>query len=239
VRKVIGQHLERRLTADRGTVTGNLGRYGKAFGRAFHLSMGEQYLSLLSVLSAEQVNALFNRTMRSEDPGAELVALYEHALAADAVDRVAYVDAKTVLPESLLLLSDKMGMATSLEVRVPFLDNRVVDFVAQVPSHFRLRRFELKRLLKASLKGVVPDFVLTRSKRGFGTPMGAWLREDLKSMVTHILGQERLRKAGLFNPEVVRTMLAVHDERKEDFTEGIMALVVFELWRERFQVGMP
>lgn len=238
-RQAVGSQLERRLSADRGSVFGNLGRYGKALGRALHLSMGEQYLSLLSVLSAEQVNALLSRPLGSVDPGEELVDLYEQAAAVEPVDRLAYVDAKTVLPESLLLLSDKMGMATSLEVRVPFLDNRVVDFVAQVPSRYRLRRFQLKRLLKAALKGVVPDFVLNRSKRGFGTPMGTWLREDLKPMVARMLDPDRLRRGGLFNPDTVRTMLSVHDARKEDFTEGIMALVVFELWRERFQVRLP
>jgi len=239
MRGALGKQLERRLSADRGSVLGNLGRYGKALGRTLHLSMGEQYLGLLSVLSAEQVAALLSLPPGSGDPGAELIDLYEQAPADDPVDRLAYVDVKTVLPESLLLLSDKMGMATSLEVRVPFLDNRVVDFVAQVPSRYRLRGFHLKRLLKAALKGVVPDFVLTRSKRGFGTPMGTWLRQDLKPMVADLLEAGRLKRGGLFNPDTVRTMLAVHDERKEDFTEGIMALVMFELWRERFHVRLP
>ncbi len=174
----------------------------------------------------------------SRDPGAELIALYDQAPAVDAVDRLAYVDAKTVLPESLLLLSDKMGMATSLEVRVPFLDNRVVDFVTQVPSEYRLQGTHLKRLLKAALKGVVPDFVLTRSKRGFGTPMGTWLRQDLRPMVEELLDPGRLKRGGVFNPETVQTMLAVHDARKEDFTEAIVALMMFELWRDRFHMRM-
>lgn len=239
LRASLGAQLESRLKADRGSVLGNLGRYGKALGRTLHLSMGEQYLGLLSVLSAEQVAALLARPVGTNDPGAELITLYDHAPAIDSVDRLAYVDAKSVLPESLLLLSDKMGMATSLEVRVPFLDNRVVDFVAQVPSQYRLRGFHLKRLLKASLKGVIPDFVLTRSKRGFGTPMGTWLREDLRPMVEELLAFDRLKRGGMFNPATVQTMLAAHDARREDFTEAIMALMMFELWRERFQVRIP
>lgn len=239
IREAVGTQLEQRLSADRGSVLGNVGRYGKALGRTLHLSMGEQYLGLLSVLSAEQVAALLAKPRGGQDPGAELIALYNRAPATDPADRLAYVDAKTVLPESLLLLSDKMGMATSLEVRVPFLDNRVVDFVAQVPSRYRLRGLHLKRLLKAALTGVVPDFVLTRSKRGFGAPMGTWLRQDLRPMVAELLDPGRLKRGGLFNPETVRTMLAAHDEKKEDFTEAIMALVMFELWRERFQVRMP
>ena len=234
-RGALGKQLERRLGADRGSVLGNLKRYGKALGRTLHLPMGEQYLGLLSILSPEQVTALLS-CYQGKDPGRELIDLYDRAPAVDPIDRLAYVDAKTVLPESLLLLSDKMGMAASLEVRVPFLDNRVVEFVGQVPARYRIRGFELKRLLKAALKGVVPDFVLRRSKRGFGAPMGTWLRQDLKLMVADLLHPTRLKREGFFNPETVQNMLAVHDEKKEDFTEGIMALVIFELWRERFQV---
>ena len=85
-----------------------------------------------------------------------IVQFYNQPETADALNRLLYVDAKTALPESLLLLTDKMGMATSLEVRVPFLDNRIVDFVCRIPSHYRMQGFTLKRLLKAALKGVVP-----------------------------------------------------------------------------------
>jgi asparagine synthase (glutamine-hydrolysing) len=132
-----------------------------------------------------------------------------------------------------------MGMANSLEVRVPFLDNRIVDFVCRVPSHYRMRGFTLKRLLKSSLKGVVPDFVLTRSKRGFGTPMGSWLRTDLRPMVEDLLAEERLRREGLFDATVVREIVAAHDSGREDFTEAIFSLLTFQIWRERFQVTLP
>jgi asparagine synthase (glutamine-hydrolysing) len=129
-----------------------------------------------------------------------------------------------------------MGMATSLEVRVPFLDNRVVDFVRQCPSHYRMRGFTLKRLLKSALKGVVPDFVLTRSKRGFGGPMGAWLKTDLRPLVSQLLDPGRLKQGGLLNPDSVRRILVAHDAGTEDYTEAIMALLVFEIWREQFKV---
>ena len=128
----------------------------------------------------------------------------------DPLNRLLYVDAKTALSESLLLLTDKMGMATSLEVRVPFLDNRLVDFVCALPAQYRMQGFNLKRLLKASLKGVVPDLVLNRSKRGFGTPMGTWLRTDLRPMVGDLLAQERLGRDGLFNVDFVKSLLSAH-----------------------------
>jgi asparagine synthase (glutamine-hydrolysing) len=201
--------------------------------------MGQQYVGLLSVLSVELVDALLNRPAPGPDPGGDLIELYDRAGVATPLDRLMYVDAKTVLPESLLLLTDKMGMANSLEVRVPFLDNRVVDFVRRVPAHYRVRGWTLKRLLKAALRGIVPDFVLDRSKRGFGGPMGAWLRTDLRPLITQVLAKDRLRRDGILNGEVVASVLAAHDAGKEDHTEAILACLVFELWRERFKVALP
>jgi asparagine synthase (glutamine-hydrolysing) len=235
-RRVAGNTIEGLLHADRGTVRGNLARYAKAWTRTLHLPLGEQYLGLLSVLSAESVGALLKPYQASRDPGQELVRYFNEAPARSPIDRLAYVDAKGPLPESLLLFTDKMGMATSLEVRVPFLDNRVVDFVRHCPSHYRMRGFTLKRLLKAAVEGVVPDFVLTRSKRGFGGPMGAWLKKDLRPLVSQLLDPGRLRQGGLLNPDSVSHIVDAHDAGHEDYTEAIMALLVFEIWREQFKV---
>ncbi|HEY7217439.1 MAG TPA: asparagine synthase (glutamine-hydrolyzing) [Candidatus Binatia bacterium] len=226
------------LPADRGTVLGNLGRYAQALGRTLHLPLGEQYLGLISVLSAEHVASLMKSDRASEDPGAGLVKLFDRVRQSDGLDQMLYADLKTVLPESLLLLTDKMGMAASLEVRVPFLDNRIVDFVSRVPSIYRQRGFALKRLLKSAIKGLVPDFVLERSKRGFGTPMGTWLRSDLRPMVADLLENGKLRHDGLLDAGVVRQILQAHDAGRVDFTEPIFALITFELWRQNFRVGL-
>lgn len=235
-RKGVGRGLSC-LRADRGTVWGNLGRYAKAWGRSLHLPMGEQYLDLVSVLPTDRVRALLKPCQGTIDPAYEVVALFDRVQAPTSLDRLLYVDLKTVLPESLLLLTDKMGMASSLEVRVPFLDNRLVDFIGRVPSRYRLHGFSLKRLLKEAVKGVVPDFVLTRSKRGFGTPMGTWLRTDLQPMVMDLLDSSRLRREGLFNADVVKDLLAAHQSGQEDCTEPIVALLTFELWRQQFRVS--
>lgn len=237
--QTLGEGLSRCMRADRGSAWGNLGRYAKAWGRTLHLPLGEQYLGLIAVLSSEHVTALLRPWQASQDPGADVVALYGQGTALNPLDRLLRVDAKTVLPESLLLLTDKMGMAASLEVRVPFLDNHVVDFVCRVPSHYRLRGLTLKRLLKTALKGVVPDFVLTRPKRGFGTPMGAWLRTDLRPLVADLLEESRLQRGGLFNGALVRDIVVAHEAGHEDFTEAIVALLTFEMWRECFGVKAP
>jgi asparagine synthase (glutamine-hydrolysing) len=237
-RRELGALLARGLHADRATVMGNLGRYAKAWGRNAHLPLAQQYLGLVSVLSSEQVEALLGRSGLAVRAEADFGDNFERIAGLDPVDALLYVDAKTALPESLLLLTDKMGMATSLEVRVPFLDNRVLDFVQRIPSHYRLRGIALKRLLKAALRGIVPDFVLKRSKRGFGTPMGTWLRGDLKPLVDDMLQDARLRRVGLFNADTVRRMRAAHNAGEEDHTEAIFALLAFEVWREQFGVSV-
>src|SRR5262245_33487048 len=188
-RRTLGSCLSDGLSADRGTFWGNMRRYTKAWGRTIHLPVAEQYIELISVLSAKQVATLLKPDGFINDPEEMIVQFYNHPETGDALNRLLYVDVKTALPESLLLLTDKMGMATSLEVRVPFLDNRIVDFICRIPGDYRMRGFTLKRLLKAALKGVVPDLVLNRAKRGFGTPMGTWLRTDLRPMVEDLLAE--------------------------------------------------
>jgi asparagine synthase (glutamine-hydrolysing) len=238
-RERLGKVLTGTLRADRGTVWGNISRYGKELGKTLHLPLAEQYLSLISVMSAAQVEKIFNNRSFTVDPAKALVQMYHEPRTSASLNRLLYVDSKTVLPESLLLLTDRMGMASSLEVRVPFLDNRIVDFVSKLPSDYRLKGLNLKRLLKAALKGVVPDSVLTRSKRGFGTPMGSWLKNDLRPMVKELLGEKRLNSDGLFNSSLIQEIVASHESGQEDYTEPIFALLAFHIWLDVFHVRLP
>jgi asparagine synthase (glutamine-hydrolysing) len=235
-RRLVGRAIARYVPADRASTLGNMGRYAKALGRTLDLPVGEQYLGLVSVLSPELAASLLARAGVPPSDGG-LPELFEAAAPAAPLHRLLYVDAKTALPESLLLLTDKMGMAASLEIRVPFLDNRVVDLVCRMPAHHHTRGLSLKRLLKAALRGVVPDFVLKRPKRGFGTPVGTWLRNDLRPMVNDLLGDDRLRRGGLLDANAVRHLIAAHEAGREDYSEAIVALLTFELWRDRFRVA--
>jgi asparagine synthase (glutamine-hydrolysing) len=239
LRRELGTRLARWLPADRGSRLGNLGRYAKAWGRVMHLPLPEQYVGLISVLSAEHVGGLLGLDGQGGDAAARMTGIFQKSNATNDLDALLYVDTKTLLPESLLLLTDKMGMATSLEVRVPFLDNRVVDFVRRVPPQYRARTFGLKRLLKAAAVGLVPDDVLNRAKRGFGTPMGTWLRHDLRPLMDDLLSETRLRRGGLFNATAVRTLRAAHATGREDYTEALFSLLAFEVWRDRFAVPTP
>jgi asparagine synthase (glutamine-hydrolysing) len=104
---------------------------------------------------------------------------FRHAGGGDALNRMLAVDAETQLPDDLLMLTDKMSMATSLECRVPLLDHELVELAARMPEEVKIRGGRLKHVLKEAVSGLLPRDILERKKRGFGTPMGAWLKEDL------------------------------------------------------------
>src|SRR5690606_5904916 len=104
-----------------------------------------------------------------------LAAAFASASAADPVARLFGVDAATQLPDDLLMLTDKMSMAVSLECRVPLLDQQLVELAAAIPAALKIKNGRPKYLMKEALKDVLPQEILHRKKRGFGTPMGAWL----------------------------------------------------------------
>jgi asparagine synthase (glutamine-hydrolysing) len=147
------------------------------------------------------------------------------------------VDAQTQLPEDLLLLTDKVTMATSIECRVPFLDHRLVELAAQIPADIKLRKGELKSLLKKSLTGLLPDEILYRSKRGFGAPMGAWLKTELAPLRRVLLGKSAIEARGLLSWPAVNELMTLHDDAREDYTDVLLVLMNLELWCRLFIDG--
>ena len=113
------------------------------------------------------------------------------------------VDAETQLPDDLLMLTDKMSMAVSLECRVPLLDHELVELAARIPHDVKIRGGRLKHLMKAALSRVLPDDILHRKKRGFGTPMGAWLKRESRAAAARPAGGGHGRARGLFRPRAI------------------------------------
>ncbi len=120
------------------------------------------------------------------------------------------------IASSALTASSSLLYGMPLPRRLLIARDRLVDFVCGLPARYRMRGFHLKRLLKASLKVIVPDLVLTRLKRGFGTPMGTWLRTDLRPLVGDLLTEERLGRDGLFNVDFVNSLLRSHYAGREE-----------------------
>jgi len=153
---------------------------------------------------------------------------------ADFLNRMLYVDWMTFLPELNLAYSDKLSMAASIEARVPYLDNEVVDYMERVPVALKLKWPTSKYLLRECLRGLVPDDIIRRRKAGFGAPIRTWLRRDLVGMVDDLLGPETIQKRGLFDCAAIRRLIDDDRSGRADNTYRIWALLTLELWMQTF-----
>jgi asparagine synthase (glutamine-hydrolysing) len=154
--------------------------------------------------------------------------------APDYVSTLQQIDMATYLPDDILAKVDRTSMAVSLESRVPFLDHRLMEFLATVPSTFKLRHGAGKRLLKRAMARDLPHAILTRKKMGFGVPLAAWFRRDLRDMTRDILLDPRARQRGFFRMAEIEALLAAHDAGRHDHSARLWALMCFELWMRQW-----
>ncbi|MBM4387718.1 MAG: asparagine synthetase B, partial [Deltaproteobacteria bacterium] len=140
---------------------------------------------------------------------------------------------KIYLQDDILAKVDRASMANSLEARAPLLDYEFVDFVQSLPLNLRMKGLRMKYLLKKALAGKIPGEILNRGKKGFGLPLGLWLRSDLKWLLDEYLNESRARKGGFFKPDAVKRMVSEHLSGKKDNRKPLYSLIVFEIWREK------
>ncbi|HVG30158.1 MAG TPA: asparagine synthase (glutamine-hydrolyzing) [Pyrinomonadaceae bacterium] len=183
---------------------------------------------LLTPAARERVGAL--------DPYAGVRTLLAQTDAETLLNRLLYADTKTYLHE-LLMKQDQMSMAASIESRVPFLDHKLVELTARLPERMKLRGMTTKHVLRESMKGVLPEPILTRSKMGFPVPLGAWFRGPFRRLVDDYVLGERTLSRGLFAPDFVRDLAARHQSGAEDHAERLWMLVNFEMWQRQFIDG--
>jgi asparagine synthase (glutamine-hydrolysing) len=158
---------------------------------------------------------------------------------AGPLGRMLYVDTKTWLPDDLLIKADKMTMANSIELRVPLLDHKILEFAASLPQNFKVRGFTTKYIAKKALRSRVPREILNRKKAGFPVPYEKWLRHDLKDWVHGLLLDSKTMARGYFKKSAVEQMLA-DDRSTEGYSKEIFDLAVLELWhREFLEKGKP
>lgn len=144
--------------------------------------------------------------------------------------RAFHVYARQFLLDDILVKVDRCSMLHSLEVRAPFLDKRVAEFVARLPVNCKLRGFKRKYLLKKAFSSLLPPQILKRNKRGFQIPVAQWLRGKMKPLLLDLLGGEYLKSQGIFNPPAVAKMLDAHFSGKQDLRKSLWTLLVLQLW---------
>ena len=150
---------------------------------------------------------------------------------AQGIARAAHLDALTYLPNDVLTKVDRASMSVALEVRAPFLAIAVAEFAAALPDAYRMHGLTGKRILRDAVRGLIPDAILRRPKKGFGIPVAAWLNGALRPLVRDVFAPDALRVAGLFRPEEVERRLAEHADRRADHRKPLWTLLVFEMWR--------
>ena len=144
-----------------------------------------------------------------------------------------YIDSKTWLPDDLLIKADKMTMANSVELRVPFLDHKVVEFAANVPSKYKVNGRTTKYLLKEILKNVVPDKILSRKKTGFPVPYEKWLRNEMRDSIQEVLLDGKSLNRNYFNKRKLQEVIKLN-QTKGWYSKEIFCLYVLELWHRTF-----
>jgi asparagine synthase (glutamine-hydrolysing) len=188
----------------------------------------------LGALTAEMQQALWRAPMpellQVDNLYAETKALYEGYPAREPFSRVFYLFARQFLLDYILVKVDRCSMMHALEIRAPFLDTDVVEFVSRLPYWMKVRYGKRKYLLKQALKDLFPKDIINRKKRGFLIPTSLWLKEILRPLVEEFLGERHLRQQGLFKPEFVRQLLKEHNTGVADHRRQLWTLLVLQLW---------
>lgn len=209
----------------------------KRFIRAAELDGIERHHTWFGSFASAQHNRLLTRSVL-ENTDADIYLgpreLFETTDAETDIERFQQVDVSYYLAEDILTKVDRAAMAVSLETRAPFLDPRVGQFAAALPLEYKLRGKSGKHILKAALRGRLPDEILHRPKKGFGIPVAEWLRGRLRPLVEEMLAEKRLAEQGLFEPAYVRSLISEHMHGKASHHKELWTLLVFQLWYDRY-----
>jgi len=150
------------------------------------------------------------------------------------LSKLMYVDQKTYLPDDMLTKVDRASMAASLEIRVPLLDHRVVEYSASLPDQLKYKNGTGKYVLKKLLAQYVPETLFERPKRGFGVPIDQWFRNELKPLLCDYLSPNRIKKEGMFDHKLVEEKIKDHLHGKANHQYPLWALLMWEMWREKW-----
>jgi asparagine synthase (glutamine-hydrolysing) len=155
----------------------------------------------------------------------------------DALNQVLLLDMRLYLENDILVKLDRASMAASLEGRVPLLNNDFVEYATHLPLNMKLRGLRSKFLFRRALRGVLPDSILNRPKKGFGIPVAHWFRGPLKEQMLSVLSPERIVREGFFDARAVKRLIDDHLEGRRDNRKQLWTLFAFELWHEGYLKG--
>ncbi len=238
VRQWVATHLAPHIPE--GNTNRDQGSRLKRFLRDGYRPIAEQYVRWVTFRPPEWDSSLFTPEFQDQiDQVGPASLTDEYPLAftnwpsEEPADRAMGLDLQTYLPDDLLRMGDRLSMAHSLELRVPFCDHVLLSFACGLPASKRLKGFRLKSFMRRALTRALPAEILARPKFGFQVPIARWLREDLREMVRDLLSEGRVKRRGYLKPEYVRWVIETHEAGRRNLADQLYALLVLELWLEK------
>jgi len=231
-----------KLRTNRGNPFKGSIRLAKKMSRSALLPGVDRFVMNCTYLDGPQKRSLYRAEwaehVEEYDPAAQHLDSFKRVQGADFLNQMLYVDTKIFMTSLNLTYNDKMSMASSVEVRVPFLDRELAEFVAwNVPPHLKLKGFvhpTSKHIFRKAMGDVLPSEVLQQPKAGFAAPVDYWLANDLREMVDDLLAATRINNRGIFRPDVVRRYVDEHRLGRHDWSMQIWQFLTLELWCQAF-----
>jgi asparagine synthase (glutamine-hydrolysing) len=239
----------------RKLVFGPLGRYypkadwaprvfrAKTTFEALARDLVEGYFHGVTIMSDAMRAQLFSDSFKRQLQGYRAIEVMQgHAAASptdDPLSMIQYLDMKTYLPGDILTKVDRASMAHALEVRVPLLDHKLVEWISGLPASIKLRGSEGKYIFKKSLESYLSEDILYRKKMGFAVPLAAWFRGPLKQRVRDSLLGPVLAETGIFDRAFLAQMVEQHESGRRDYSSPIWSMLMFEAFLRKELHGAP
>lgn len=222
------KHLLKALPKSRNTKLGNISRQLHKFSEGISLSEKERYWRWSGFADDKEIEKLFSSGYANyHERKKEILRLVNKDF-----NSVLMTDVKLVLENDMLVKTDRMSMANSLEVRVPFLDHKIVDFAFSLPAEYKIDRNSRKKILKDAFRKELPEEILSRSKQGFEVPLLKWFQTELRSIITDdLLCEKFVQDQGIFNYIEIKKMLKqLFSNNPDDSVARVWGLIVFQYW---------
>ena len=219
-----------------GSAKRGLGNQVRRFLEGAALPADWQHMRWMVFLSDRQRARIYTPAFAAAvaDQTGEVIRAMLGAASGDRLGDQTRCDARFYLVEDIFPKVDMMSMSTSLEARVPYLDNDVIDLALAIPSQYKLRNGVRKHILRKAFAGRLPPGILVRSKEGFSMPMKNWLNQEWNGLMHELLCAQNLSRDGFFNPAEIASMMREHEALTHNHSHLLWALMVHQLWRKRF-----
>lgn len=193
----------------------------------------EMMSGVLYYFNPPEVNKLLGKTNNIKTSFDDKIYLNSHN---NAVDKMMAIDYKTYQIDDILVKVDRATMSVSLEGREPFLDHRIIEFVSQLPSNFKIKNGNKKYILKSIVHDYIPKELMNRPKMGFGIPLNEWFGDELKKYIFEYLDNEKLAKIGILNVLEVERLKKQWLENSGFVANKVWLILTFMMWYERWMI---